>query len=284
MEKLFKFKNEKFIRFLYGILSFVLALLIIAFSMITMIKATVFNSSFLSDVLNNSTYYADLCDEITDSLVDIGNASGLNKSFFDNFVDEVMVREDVQSYIENFYDGEKLVVNTDNFQRSLRDAIEKYEKQKAINPKTVSEESINYFVKEATKIYSSNIEITYFDMIKKYAMDWSAKMLIYAIVSGIAAAVIICFIFFSNKWKHLAVKYFYYATASSGLFIIIIPTALIASGMLNKVAILSRSLNVLYTSCIDALLMNMYIISGILIILSVVLVIIHNHLRKRATA
>lgn len=282
MKKLFK--NEKFVRFLYGILAFVLALFFIVFSMTTMIKATVFNSNFLSDVLNNSAYYVDLCDEITDNLVDIGNASGLNKSFFDNFVDEVMVREDVQSYIESFYNGEKLVVNTDNFQRSLRDAIEKYEKQKGINPKTVSEESINYFVKEATKIYINNIEITYFNMIQKDAMEWSAKMLIYAIVSGVAAVAIMCFIFFSNKWKHLAVKYFYYATASSGLFIMLIPTALIASGMLSKVAILSRSLNDLYTACVNALLMNMYIISGILIVLSVVLVIIHNHLRKRAIA
>ncbi|MGN0489623.1 MAG: hypothetical protein ACI4HO_10210 [Ruminococcus sp.] len=282
MKKLFK--NEKFVRFLYGILAFVLSVLIIVFSMTAMLKATVFNSSFLNDVLNNSAYYTDLCDEITDDLVDIGNASGLNKSFFSDLVDEFMVREDIQSYIESFYNGEKLVVNTDNFQRSLRDAIESYEKKKGIDPQTVSEESINYFVVEATKIYSRSIEITYFDMIQKDAMKWSSKMLMYALISIVAIVLIGCFIFFTNKWKHLAVKYFYYATASAGLFIILIPTVLNISGILQKIAILSRSLNDLYTSCINSLLMNMYVISAVLIGLSVVFVIIHKHLRKLATA
>lgn len=282
MKKLFK--NEKFVRFLYGILAFVLSVLIIVFSMTAMLKATVFNSSFLNDVLNNSAYYTDLCDEITDDLVDIGNASGLNKSFFSDLVDEFMVREDIQSYIESFYNGEKLVVNTDNFQRSLRDAIESYEKKKGIDPQTVSEESINYFVVEATKIYSRSIEITYFDMIQKDAMEWSSKMLMYALISIVAIVLIMCFIFFTNKWKHLAVKYFYYATASAGLFVFLIPTVLNVSGILQKIAILSRSLNDLYTSCINSLLMDMYVISAVLIGLSVVFVIIHKHLRKLATA
>lgn len=282
MKKLFK--NEKFVRFLYGVLAFVLSALIVIFSLTTMLKVTVFNSSFLNDVLNNSAYYTDLCDEITDDLVDIGNASGLNKSFFSDLIDEFMVREDIQSYIESFYNGEKLVVNTDNFQRSLRDAIEDYEKKKGIDPQTVSEESINYFVVEATKIYSKSIEITYFNMIQKDAMKWSSKMLIYALISIVAIVLIMCFIFFTNKWKHLAVKYFYYATASAGLFIFLIPTVLNVSGILQKIAILSRSLNDLYTSCVNSLLMNMYVISAVLIGLSVVFVIIHKHLRKLATA
>ncbi len=282
MKKLFK--NEKFVRFLYGVLAFVLSALIVIFSLTTMLKVTVFNSSFLNDVLNNSAYYTDLCDEITDDLVDIGNASGLNKSFFSDLIDEFMVREDIQSYIESFYNGEKLVVNTDNFQRSLRDAIENYEKKKGIDPQTVSEESINYFVVEATKIYSKSIEITYFNMIQKDAMKWSSKMLIYALISIVAIVLIMCFIFFTNKWKHLAVKYFYYATASAGLFVFLIPTVLNVSGILQKIAILSRSLNDLYTSCVNSLLMNMYVISAVLIGLSVVFVIIHKHLRKLATA
>lgn len=278
------FKNEKLIRFLYCVLAFVLSGVLILFSVFTMLRATVFNSGFLSDVLNNSAYYSDLCDEITDNMVDIGNASGLDKSFFVSFVDEVMVREDVQKYIDSFYSGEKLEVNTDNFQRTLRDALGKYEKKKGIDPGKVSEESIDYFVKEASRIYSGNIEITYFGMIQKTALEWAEKTLVYGVVFAVAAAAVMCFIFFTNKWKHLAVKYIYYATASAGLVILAVPTALIASGALGRVAILSRSLNDLFTGCVNALLTDMYIIAGILIVLSVVLVIVHNHLRNKALA
>jgi hypothetical protein len=99
---------------------------------------------------------------------------------------------------------------------------------------------------------------------------------------GVAVLVILVFIFFTNKWKHLAIKYFYYATSSSGLFILIVPTVLLASGLLQKVAILNRSLNDLYTAFINTILTDMYIIGGILVVLSVILVVIHNQLRKKA--
>jgi hypothetical protein len=250
--------------------------------MLAMVRFTVFSSSFLSDVLNDSQYYTDLCDEMTDDMVDIGNASGLDKSFFDDFVDEVMVRQDVQAYIESFYKGDKLTVDTTNFEKALRTALNTYQKENGIDKSKVSKDSINYFVEETSKIYSDNIEITYFSAIQKTVTKWAPKLLMYTVILGVAVLVILVFIFFTNKWKHLAIKYFYYATSSSGLFILIVPTVLLASGLLQKVAILNRSLNDLYTAFINTILTDMYIIGGILVVLSVILVVIHNQLRKKA--
>lgn len=282
MKKLFK--NEKFTRVLYILLSFVLSALLTAVSLLTVIKVTVFSGSFLSDTLNTSSYYTDLCSEITDDMVNIGNASGLHKSFFDRFIDEVMVREDVQSYIDSFYKGEELKVNTDNFQRKLRDALSEYEKKKNIDPKNVSSESIDFFVKEASKIYTGHIEVTYFDMIQKDFLEWSSSLLIYDIVAIVSAVGIIVFVILTNKWKHLAVKYIYFATLSSGLFVLTIPAALMASGIAGKVVILTRSLNDLFTTAVNGLLMNMFIFAGIMLALSVILFVVHHNLRKKATA
>lgn len=279
MKKLFG--NETFKKILYGVLSFVLAVSLTAFSMFILLKTTVLNKSFLMDSLNTSEYYMDLCDEITDDMVDIGDASGLNKTLFEGFIDEVMVRGDIQKYVDSFYSGEKLTVDTGDFERALRDAIEQYEKEKGIDPATLSEDNINYFVKEAAKIYSANIEITYFSMIQKSVVKWSFKSLVYAIVFGVVVLAIACFIFFTNKWKHRGIKYISYATGASSLFLLIVPALVLVSGIIGKVAIISRSLNDLYTALINSVLVNMLIMGAILLVISVVLIIIHDNLRKK---
>ncbi|MCH5202685.1 MAG: hypothetical protein J1F17_05705 [Oscillospiraceae bacterium] len=279
MKKLFG--NETFKKILYGILSFVLAGSLTACSMFVLLKTTILNESFLMNSLNTSEYYMDLCYEITDDMVDIGDASGLNRSFFEGFIDEVMVRKDIQQYVDNFYAGEKLTVDTGDFERALRAAIDKYEKKKGIDPATLTEDSVNYFVKEAAKIYSKNIEITYFSMIQKKAISWSFKSLLYAIVLGVVVLALVCFIFFTNKWKHRGIKYISYATGASSLFLLIVSALVLVSGVTDKVAIISRSLNDLYTAVINSFLVDMLIMGFVLLTISIVLIIIHDNLRKK---
>lgn len=276
-------KNIKFQKFLYICLSLLLAFCLVAVSVFTLLECTIFNQSYLGEVLNNSDYYIDLCDEIQVDLVDIGNASGLDKKFFDDFVDEVMVREDVQNYLDMFYSGQKPKVDTKNFERSLRSAIEKYEVKQGINPENVSEESIEYFISEAAKIYSKNIKITYFDAIQKDFMKWSKRILIFDLIFAAVGIGLALVIFFTNKWKHKAIRYIYYSTSATGLFLIIIPIAVCFSNIISKIAILSRSLNDMYISCLNNIFMNISIIAVIFLIVSAVLIVIHNHLRKKST-
>ena len=277
------FKNIKFQKFLYICLSLLLAFCLVGVSVFTLLECTIFNKSYLGEVLNNSQYYVDLCDEIQGDLVDIGNASGLNKKFFDDFVDEVMVRENVQNYLDMFYSGQKPTVDTKNFERSLRSAIEKYEVKQGINPENVSEESIDYFISEAAKIYSKNIKITYFDAIQKDFMKWSKRILIFDLIFALLGIGLAVVIFLTQKWKHKAIRYFYYSTAATGLFLIIIPIAVYFSNIISKIAILSRSLNDMYISCLNNIFMNVSIIAVIFLIISAVLIVIHNHLRKKTT-
>ena len=266
----------------YAVLTFILSLCIVGAAMSSLVRFTLLNDGFLSDVLNNSNYYIDLCDEITDDLKDIGDASGLNKSFFEGFINEVFVREDVQDYINKFYKGEKLTVDSTHFDESLRSALDKYIRSNGIDNK-YSQSSVNYFIKEATKIYVKHIELKYFDMLQKLAMDYSSKMTILMIVSFIVAAGISLLMIFTNEWKHKAVRYIAYATGAAALFTLCIPTAVYLSGALGKITIISRSLNDMYMSCFNTILADMFIISGVLFVLFATLILIHGKIRIKAT-
>ncbi len=277
------FKNKTFISVLYLILAFSLGFCIFACSVFSTLRFTLFNSGFLSDTLNQTDYYTDLCDEITDSLMDIGDASGLDKSFFEDFVDEVLVRKDVQSYVDAFYSGSKLEVDSSNFEDALRTALEQYEDENGLDESDFSEENVDYFVEEASKIYVQNVEINYFPMIQKTVMKYTSKLNVYITVTAIITLAILLILIFTNKWKHIAVRYIYYGTASAGLFMLIIPTAVFLSGVINKITILTRSLNDMYTACIQSVFMVILIVAVVLIVISAMLWILHNILRKRVS-
>lgn len=273
-------KNKTVGNILYIILSFIFSVCLVACGLCSLIRFTVFNQGFLADCLNSSAYYTDLCDEITDDLLNIGDASGLDKSFFDDFVEEVLVREDIQKYIEDFYAGNKMSVDTTNFEENLDEALATYQSENNITD--ASEKSIDYFIKEAAKIYAQNVKITYFNTIQKKMLEYRTKFTIYAIVTGAAALAIAAFIFFTSEWKHKAVRYFYYGICSAGLFTLIIPAAVFASGILGKIAILSRSLNDMYTALFNSLFIDMAICAAVMFVISAVLLIVHGKLRKNA--
>ena len=68
----------------FGILSFMLALLLTLLSFCVVAEATVFNKTTWLDIMNGTEYYQNKTDEIRKDLVDLGYASGLEESFFND--------------------------------------------------------------------------------------------------------------------------------------------------------------------------------------------------------
>ncbi|MBR1731435.1 MAG: hypothetical protein IJ725_03250 [Ruminococcus sp.] len=278
MKKFFKKLSLK--KVLYAVLSFILALCIIFCSMIIVARITFFNGNFLSDTLNSSEYYKDLCVEITENLTDLGDASGLKKSFFEGFVNEVLVREDVQAYVSDFYEGKTLRVNTSKFDESLQNALDKYIKVNKI--KNVNEESIQYFSANASKIYSDSIKIKYLSSIQDIILNNGATLTIGIVILLLLCAAIVCVLIFTNEWKHKSLRYIYTATCSSGLFLLILPISVFASGVIGRIAIMSRSLSDMYVAVISSVQSDLIVISIVLLVISAALWVIHGRVRRKA--
>ncbi len=276
------FENKTFVTIMSLILSFVMGFGLFACSVLFSVKFTFFSSSFLTETLNNTHYYQDLCDEITNNLTDLGDASGLDKSFFEGFVDEVLVRKDVQAYIDDFYSGNKPKVNSSDFQKELRTAIEKYIGKSGIDSESLSEDNINYFIKKASDIYVSNIEIAYFSQLQSFFNKYNSRLNIAIVITLIVVLAIALIFIFTNEWKHIALRYIYYATASAGLLSLILALTAYFSGFITKLTVLTRSLKDMYTACFNSALIVTFVISIVLLAVSAFLWIMHNRLRKKA--
>lgn len=139
------------------LLSFILAVLLTVLTLAGTLQFTLLNENFILDNMNTCNYITEKKDEITSSLTDLGYASGLEEDFFSDLLNEVMLHDDVEKYLSDYYSGEGSVIDKTAFKQTFNTALDKYIEKKGIDPNSVSSDNREYLIKEAAKFTSSRL-------------------------------------------------------------------------------------------------------------------------------
>lgn len=264
----------------YTIMAFILSLVLFTLSFGVMFEATILNPNFIINNMNSSSYFIDKRDEITQSLVDLGYASGLKEEFFDGILDELMIYEDTCDYIESYYSGESTLMDTTQFKQNFNEALDKYIEENKIQ--NVNSESRENLVRRAALIYSSSLEIPLFSSLSVYLI--SLKNIMPYIIAGlVAVGLIICaVVIFTNKWKHRAVKYLCYSFSGAFLSVGILPAIVLMSGKISKINIASRALYNLFVKCSNNIFIVLLFCAIFFLIIAVGLFFLFRSLYKKA--
>ena len=272
--------SKKIRTILYCVLSFVLSFVLFFLSLSTVFQFTLLNSEFIYGSMNSTSYFLDKRDEVTKSLINLGNASGFDKEFFDGLVDELMVNEDTHSYLKAYYSGEKQHLDTTNFKRVLNDAIDEYVEEKHIE--NINRKNIDYFVSKAALIYRDTLEIPLYAELYVYIKS-IVKIMPYVLIGLVVFAVIICLVFvLTNKWKHRVLKFICYATSGAFLSVALIPTVILLSGKIKQINLTSRALYDLFVLIGNELCITLLVCALLFLVVSVVLYFSHTKMRKKA--
>lgn len=94
-------------------------------------------------------------------MTDLGYASGLEEDFFNGLLDEIMIHDDTEKYIQDYYSGEGSVIDKTAFKQAFNTALDDYIEQKGISADSVSSENREYLIKEAAKIYKQSLELPF---------------------------------------------------------------------------------------------------------------------------
>lgn len=263
----------------YNVLAFLLSLILFTLSFCITLEATILNPNFIINNMNSSSYFSDKRDEITQSLVDLGYASGLDEEFFEGVVDELMVYEDTCDYLENFYSGEKQLVDTTQFKQVLNEELDKYIEEN--NIENVDSTSRKYLVNNATAIYRSSIEIPLFGALSAYIIG--LKNVTPFIIAGlIVLGIIICVvIIFTNKWKHRAARYICYSFSGAFLTVGIVPVVVLLSGKISQINLTSRALYNLFVQCSNSIFVALLFCALFFLIIAVGLFLVFRRLYKK---
>lgn len=252
---------------IYGIISFVLSFVLFLFSFAIVLQSTILNPSYIMDNMNASNYFVDKRDEIKESLVNLGYASGLDEKFFENVVDEVTIHDNTQAYLNSFYAGEEAKIDTTAFKQKFNSELDSYISKN--NLKVANDGSREYLINQAANIYAAALRIPLFATLSAYLI--ALKNMMPLIIGGLAVLVaILCvIIIFTNSWKHRAVRYICYSTSAAFLTVGIIPAVLLSTGYMSKINIDSRAFYNLFVQSMNNILIALAICSVIFFIVSI---------------
>lgn len=259
--------NSKVRHIIYGIISFVLSFVLFLLSFAIVLQSTILNPSYIMDNMNTSNYFVDKRDEIKESLVDLGYASGLDEKFFENVVDEVTIHDNTQAYLNSFYAGEEAKIDTTAFKQKFNSELDSYISKN--NLKVANDGSREYLINQAANIYAAALRIPLFTTLSAYLI--ALKNMMPLIIGGLAVLVaILCvIIIFTNSWKHRAVRYICYSTSAAFLTVGIIPAVLLSTGYMSKINIDSRAFYNLFVQSMNNILIALAICSAIFFIVSI---------------
>ena len=260
--------NSKVRHIIYGIISFVLSFVLFLLSFAIVLQSTILNPSYIMDNMNASNYFVDKRDEIKESLVDLGYASGLDEKFFENVVDEVTIHDNTQAYLNSFYAGEEAKIDTTAFKQKFNSELDSY----------ISKNNL-----KVANIYAAALRIPLFATLSVYLI--ALKNMMPLIIGGLAVLVaILCvIIIFTNRWKHRAVRYICYSTSAAFLTVGIIPAVLLSTGYMSKINIDSRAFYNLFVQSMNNILIALAICSVIFFIVSIGLFFLHKSMRRHAS-
>jgi len=272
--------NSKVRHIIYGIISFVLSFILFLLSFAIVLQSTILNPSYIMDNMNASNYFVDKRDEIKESLVDLGYASGLDEKFFENVVDEVTIHDNTQAYLNSFYAGEEAKIDTTAFKQKFNSELDSYISKN--NLKVANDGSREYLINQAANIYAAALRIPLFATLSVYLV--ALKNMMPLIIGGLAVLVaILCvIIIFTNRWKHRAVRYICYSTSAAFLTVGIIPAVLLSTGYMSKINIDSRAFYNLFVQSMNNILIAVAICSVIFFIVSIGL-FFHKSMRRHAS-
>lgn len=273
--------NSKVRHIIYGIISFVLSFVLFLLSFAIVLQSTILNPSYIMDNMNTSNYFVDKRDEIKESLVDLGYASGLDEKFFENVVDEVTIHDNTQAYLNSFYAGEEAKIDITAFKQKFNSELDSYISKN--NLKVANDGSREYLINQAANIYAAALRIPPFATLSVYLI--ALKNMMPLIIGGLAVLVaIICvIIIFTNRWKHRAVRYICYSTSAAFLTVGIIPAVLLSTGYMSKINIDSRAFYNLFVLGMNNILIAVAICSVIFFIISIGLFFLHKSMRRHAS-
>lgn len=273
--------NSKVRHIIYGIISFVLSFVLFLLSFAIVLQSTILNPSYIMDNMNTSNYFVDKRDEIKESLVDLGYASGLDEKFFENVVDEVTIHDNTQAYLNSFYAGEKAKIDTTAFKQKFNSELDSYISKN--NLKVANDGSREYLINQAANIYAAALRIPLFATLSVYLV--ALKNMMPLIIGGLAVLVaILCvIIIFTNRWKHRAVRYICYSTSAAFLTVGIIPAVLLSTGYMSKINIDSRAFYNLFVQSMNNILIALAICSVIFFIVSIGLFFLHKSMCRHAS-
>ena len=267
---------------LCALLSFIMSLSLTGGVLCLSLYATALNGNFAVRVIDRSQYAELLAEEIKSEFVSYGQASNIDKTFFDSLFESTdmvqRINADTEKILREFYEGNvRDSVSTDDLEEILLADLKEYATQKGFELDGETVENLQIIALELCDIYNSYVSVfslSYFRTASRMLAHYSP----YALYAVVACAVVFIVtavllrLFFNKKKNYL--RYFIYAFSGASLMLIAAPLAALIGRVGNRISISSAALYTMASSLLNGIFAAVLISALVPILCTVILAII----------
>ena len=147
-------KNK--LRIIFGYLfGFITTLLVLALTILLIAKFTVFERSYVNNILEKNNYYTNVYNDIIEDIKDYNMSSGFPDELFDEIFTLDEVRNDINTFIDNAYLGKTTTLDTTAIRERITESIDEY--LTSNNVEVTNDTDLESFKDEIIKIYTNQI-------------------------------------------------------------------------------------------------------------------------------
>lgn len=247
------------------IFSFLLSLFIFFLSFFSVVRATVFDESYVKSMIEKSGYYENLKKEIDEYFISYGHASGFDETFMTSLDSVSRIREDTGVSLDYLYGKIDTNFNKQKFAAYVVSEMQKNAEARNYTLNSEVDSAIQYSANLCAQLYESSINIIFADNVRPLIKAFNLPILAAIIAMAVMSIISVMIIFLTSKHKHRALRYIIYSLSASAFLLLILSLVPLLSGKIQLLNFVSNAMH---------LLSNVYLTNFFLCFLYVAVVVI----------
>lgn len=264
------------------ILAFIGSLLLFAALTLICIRMTLFNQNFMIKQVRETGYIETIRKDMTESIQDLGRGSNIPPEILADVVPEKTVATNVENYIRSIYQEVPFELQgEDEIKNNILKNVNQYAQEKNIAVDETVQSNLNNLANSATKNYANFIEIPYLLSYGKKVMAFQSALTMILIIVGVAFILVFFGLLLMVKMKHQKVRWCSVTFLGAGLMMVVLPTIIYFSGVIERLGITSEGLYTFVTSYIKAFNLSFIFVGLALTVLALLLVLLSERMRAK---
>lgn len=244
------------------ILSFILMLLLMFISLLTLGKYSMLSERGVMHSCDRIEYYDDMCEEMKSEAYYMGIPYGIEKKCLKKVFTSKQVRKDMLKVLEAQISEEKVIVNTEHVREKIKANVVKQNGELTEN----QQQSLDAYIVEVEKMYQKKMTIPGSDYIVK-AIRMSTEVALIGVPVAVLIAILCSFLLISmRRSAYRGLRFVIYGILGAGITLVTVFAAMISKGFIYRFNISNAYMRKFFTYYIGhGMLMQVFVGIGLLL-------------------
>lgn len=264
------------------VFAFFLSFFLFFLSVLLIFVNTVENAGYMRNQLGKSHYYENAIDEVEDQFTSYASASGFDQQFFKSVIDINDVQMDVNQSLSVLYGESQEPVDKTRFEEKLYGKLSENAESRGFKLTAETQKALQMLAQTCTQTYVQYISIPYAASLAPFLSGARKPVLILELLLLFFSVLFAAVIYRISHWRHRALRAYIYAGFGTALMLFVFPAALWISGVVGRLALISKSLYQFGVCYLNGILYNFFLASFFFLCLSVLLCFAYRRAKAKA--